>query len=126
MSVAAISSIACAPRWMTSVAPWAARSARRSPGGLGDLGDRELGAQRGRGGHERGHAGRDVPRDTELVEPAHLLGGGAVDREVAGVQSGDVLVAVVRTLVLGDDLVEREVLRVDEPRVVRRVGENLR
>ena len=35
-SVATISSIACAPRWMTSVAPWAASPPSSSPAGIAD------------------------------------------------------------------------------------------
>ena len=93
---------------------------------LRDLGDRELAAQAGGGGGEGGDARGDVPRDAERVEAAHLLGRGAVDREVPGVQPRDVLPARMGGLALGDDLVEREVLRIDDPGVGGRVGEDLR
>ncbi len=93
---------------------------------LRDAGDRELALERRRRGGEGGHAGRDVPGDVQLVEAAHLLGGGAEDREVAGVQAGDVVSCVVCLLQLGDDLVEREGLRVDDAGVRRGVGEDLR
>ena len=109
-SVCAIEAIACAPRWITSVAPCAASDESSSPAGIVDafaawrvritvcatsgiVSSRLQGRGRGR---ERRHPGRQVPRDPERVEPPRLLGDGAVDREVAGLQPRDVLIARVR------------------------------
>ena len=114
-------------RWMHSVAPVAANAARLlacrhgrgAHGGaghddrLGDVGQGQLAAQGRRGGGEGRHAGRDRPGDAERVEAADLLGDGAVERGVAGMDPGDVLALGVRGLDLGHDLVEVHGGRVD-------------
>ena len=71
------------------------RGAHRGSGqddGLRDLGERELQPQAGGRGSEGGDAGGDGPGDAEGVEAAALLGDGAVERRVAGVDAGNVLV----------------------------------
>jgi hypothetical protein len=105
------------------VALWRARSASSSLGGtggagdddgLGELGQRELAADRGGGGRERRHAGDDLVGDAELLEAAHLLGGGAEQRRIAGVDAGDVVIVVACLDEHRDDLVEGQTRRVHD------------
>ncbi len=80
---------------------------------LGDVGQGQLAAQGRRGGREGRHAGGDRPGDAERVEAADLLGDGAVERGVAGMDAGNVLALGVGGLDLGHDLVEMHGRRVD-------------
>ena len=63
---------------------------------LRHLRDGQLAAERGGGGGEGRHAGRQRVGDAAALEPADLLGDGAPDREVAGVQPRHVLAGGVR------------------------------
>ena len=78
------------------------------------FGQGELGLEGGGGGGEGGNAGRHVIGDAEPVEPAHLLGDGAIERGIAGVDAGHVLALRMGGLDLGDDLVERHGGGVDD------------
>ena len=63
---------------------------------------------------------------SSAFEPADLLGDGAVERRVAGMHPRDVLAAFMRRRHLGDDLVERQRRRVDDPRTLGRGLDDLR
>ena len=84
------------------------------------LGQRQLDAERGRGGGEGRHARRQVIGDAERIEPAHLLGDGAVERDVARMDARHIEPVGVRGSHLGDDLVERQGRRVDDARALGR------
>jgi hypothetical protein len=85
----------------------------------------QLALERRRGRGERRDAGHDLVGHPGRVEPAHLLGHGAPDRRVAGVQPGHVEAGLVRGDQLGGDLVEVEVGGVDQARARRRGVEQL-
>ncbi len=78
--------------------------------------------RRGGGGGEGRHARGDRPGDAQRVEPADLLGDGAVERRIAGVDAGDVVAGGMGGRDLGDDLVEVERGRVDDAGAGRRLG----
>ncbi len=104
------------------------RGAHRRPrqdDGLAHLGQCQLGAQRRRRRGEGRHARRHVVGDAERVEAPHLLGDRAVDRGIAGMDARHVLPLFMRALDLGDDLVEMERRRIDDPRTGRRRGDDL-
>ena len=106
---------------MASVAPVAAKLASVSRFGHGrgaagdarqhdalrDLGQGQLAAERGGGGGESRHAGRQRIGDAAPLEPAQLLAHRAQDREVARMQPRHVLARRVRRHELGLDRVER-------------------
>ena len=75
-------------------------------GRLRDLGQRQLLAQRGRGGRECRHARRDSVRNAERIETAQLLAERAPDRQISGMEPRHVLARRRRPLELADDLVE--------------------
>jgi hypothetical protein len=83
---------------------------------LRDAREREFRAERSGGGGESRHARRQVVGDAERVEPPHLLADRAIEREIAGMDTGDVEVLRVRRLHLRDDLVEGEGAGVDDAR----------
>ncbi len=93
---------------------------------LRHLRHRELAPEHGGGGGEGGDAGGERVGDAVAFEPADLLGHCAVDREIAGVEAGDVLAAPMGGDELGLDLIEREGSGVDQPRPLRAETEDLR
>ena len=76
-------------------------------------------AERGGGGGEGRHAGRDGVGDAGLIEAAKLLAQGAPDREIAGMQPRHVVAGVGRAPAFVDDLVERHRRGVDDARARR-------
>ena len=69
------------------------------------------------------HARRQRVGNAAPVEPAHLLGDRAVDREIAGMQPRDVLAGCMRRREFRVDLVERHRRGVDDARARRAMRE---
>ena len=95
---------------MARVAPEAPRVFRSSPAGMGealpvgarqdhrlaDLRQGQLGLEQRRGGGIGRHAGNDLVGDPQRIEPAHLLGDGAIERGIAGMDARDILALAPR------------------------------
>ena len=101
----------------------AGRHGRRLHGGaredhrLRHFGQRELGLEGGSRGGEGGHARRHVIGNAERIEAAHLLGNGAIERGIAGVDARHVLAFVMRGLDVADDFVEVHGGRIEHQRI---------
>ena len=63
--------------------------------------------------------------DAECVEPPDLLGDGAIERGVAGMNSGDVVALGMGGLDLGDDLFQIHRRGIQHARAVGRGGDHL-
>ena len=91
-----------------------------------DVGDRQLLAERGRRGAERGDAGDDLALEAELAARAELLVERAVERRVAGVHARDAEALGGRAAVDREHVVEGLVVGGDElgarPRVRQHLG----
>ena len=82
--------------------------------GLSDGREREFRAEGGGGGGVGGDAGGEGVGDGKAAEAAELLGDGAVEGEIAGMEARDVLPGFVGAAELGFDRVEVERGGVDE------------
>ena len=92
---------------------------------LGNIGKRELAAERCRSGGEGRNPGGDRPGYARGLEAADLLGDGAVERGVARMDAGDVEACGMGGLDLGQDFVEVHGCGVEHPGTGRRFGHDL-
>src|SRR3546814_4755581 len=76
---------------------------------------RQFGADGGSGGGEGGDAGRDAERNADRFQPPKLLAHGRPDGQVAGMKARSVMPRLMGIDDDGDDLVQGERRRVDDP-----------
>ena len=93
---------------------------------LGDLGQRQLRLRRAAAAAKAGHARADLIGNAQPIEAAHLLGDGAIDRGIAGMDAGDILALCMGRRHLGDDLVEVHGGGVEDAGAGRGRGDDLR
>ena len=92
---------------------------------LGNLGHRQLGADKCCSSRVGGYARCDIPRDAGTVESTGLLVQGRVQRWITRAQARDVLAGPVRLHQVCGDLVECQVPAVNQRGAVRAMRENL-
>ena len=91
---------------------------------LGDLRDGQLTLDGGGYRGEAGHAGDDLGVQAEFGTPLELLLDGAPERGVAGVHPGDGQLVPRRALVVGQHAFHGKLRRVDDLRMLARVGQD--
>ena len=91
---------------------------------LGNLRDGQLTLDGGGYRGEAGHAGDDLGVQAEFGTPLELLLDGAPERGVAGVHPGDGQLVPGRALVVGQHAFHGKLRRVDDLRMLARVGQD--